>query len=82
MTTEFKTVTQLPELEDLQKFVGGYVQMLPLPNGHEMYVNEEGYLHQLEVNKMATAFWQGLYKTNQNILGNVMYLIKENDSEI
>jgi len=73
MKTEFKVVNELPELEEMQKFVGGYVERLPLPNGDAMYVNEEGRLLDLPVNKMASVFWYINWKQKENIVGNVIY---------
>jgi hypothetical protein len=77
MKTQFKTVKELPSLEEMQKFVGGYVEALELKNGHTMYVNEEGRLKDLPVNNMATAFWIASWDFNEPIVGNVLYHIKE-----
>jgi hypothetical protein len=41
-------------LEELQTFVGGYVQMIQLSNGEEMYLNKEGKLENLPINRRAT----------------------------
>lgn len=79
MKTKFKTVTELPPLEDMQEFVGGYVEGLRLKNGHTLYVNEEGRLKGLPVNKMATAFWSASYNTQSKIVGNVIYHINKHD---
>jgi len=73
MKTEFKVVNELPELEEMQKFVGRYVERLPLPNGDAMYVNEEGRLLDLPVNKMGSLFWNMNWKKEDSILGNVLY---------
>ena len=77
MKTQFKTVKVLPPLEEMQKFVGGYVQALELKNGHTMYVNEEGKLNDLPYNHMATAFWVASWDFYEPIVGNVLYHIKE-----
>lgn len=42
-------------LEELQGYVGGYIELIRLPNGRDMYVNEEGKLTGLALNPTATA---------------------------
>lgn len=73
MKAEFKVVKELPELEEMQKFVGGYVERLPLPNGDAMYVNEDGRSLNLPVNKMGSLFWNMNWKNEDKILGSVIY---------
>lgn len=41
-------------LEDLQNFVGGYIQRIQLFDGRAMYMNEEGKFANLSENKEAT----------------------------
>lgn len=41
-------------LEECQKLVGGYIQILELPEGDQMIINEEGKLMGLEYNVRAT----------------------------
>lgn len=77
MKTHFKTVTKLPSLEEMQKFVGGNVEALQLKNGHTMYVNEDGRMKDLPENLMATAFWVASWDFYEPIVGNVLYHIKE-----
>ena len=44
------------KLEELQGFVGGYIQMVQLPDGRELYMNEDGkYQKGLTYNSKATA---------------------------
>lgn len=43
-------------LEELQSLVGGYIEMLPLPNGKEMYINEDGKSLGLQQNDVATGY--------------------------
>lgn len=43
------------ELEDLQQFVGGYIQIIDLFDGRIMVINEEGKILHLEENPKATA---------------------------
>ena len=42
------------QLEELQKFVGGYIEIIQLNDGRIMVVNEEGKLQSLEMNDEAT----------------------------
>lgn len=48
-------------LEELQSFVGGSVQMITLPNGLQIWMNEEGKLKEMPMNVMATLIWQVVY---------------------
>ena len=59
-------------LNELQKFVGGYIEILPL--GKElMVINEEGKLLGLPYNENATAHLQSQYGTNSDyIVGNAL----------
>jgi Domain of unknown function (DUF3846) len=47
-------------LEELQGFVGGYIQVIEPPSrcGAVLVVNEEGKFQGLPVNRLATAMWQ------------------------
>tara|TARA_B110000902_G_scaffold261418_1_gene336150 strand:- start:1309 stop:1530 length:222 start_codon:yes stop_codon:yes gene_type:complete len=56
-STEIKMVNysiEEPTLETIQKIVGGYFTIIPLSDGKNMYVNEEGELAKLKVNKDAS----------------------------
>ena len=55
-STEIKMVNysiEEPTLETIQKIVGGYFTIIPLSDGKNMYVNEEGKLKNLDVNNSA-----------------------------
>ena len=58
-------------LEELQKFVGGYIQVVRLEGSQRMVVNEEGLIIPLLFNKLATEL------AGQFSVGNV--LVIEND---
>lgn len=45
-------------LKELQLFVGGYIEIVQLDNGYIMVVNEEGKLHGLEHNKVASELFR------------------------
>lgn len=54
------------ELHELQKLVGGYIEMLPVPGGKVMVVNEEGKLKGMPENMEAS------FITGQPIVGDVL----------
>lgn len=61
-------------LEELQGFVGGYVQILHMGRGELMVVNEEGKIKNLPLNKDATAVahWRGRLLEGDYIVGPVL----------
>ncbi len=76
---ELVMVTKRPTLEEAQKFVGGYVELLWLDPTTQMLVNEEGaYEDSLPPNPMATRLAEkaGYLVTKGGIKGNAMILTK------
>ena len=74
-------------LKELQKFVGGLVEIVPLPSGKEICVNEEGKLIDLPKNEEATKIWREEYpietygfNNDELIVGDA--LLVENLSEL
>jgi hypothetical protein len=60
-------------LKELQAFVGGYIQMLPVPGTNRMMViNEEGKLEGLPDNLLATALMQSVLRPGDFIVGDVV----------
>lgn len=57
-----------PTLPEAQKAVGGYVEVLVLPDGRQMLVNEDGLQEGLPLNKNASLI------AEQIILGDVLIL--------
>jgi hypothetical protein len=57
-----------PELEDCQKVVGGFVEMVYLEDGRQMLVNEEGLLKELPYNPIASQL------AGHTIVGNAIVL--------
>ena len=53
-------------LQELQDFVGGYIELVPLGEGKVMVVNEEGRLKRLHPNHEASEI------AGQDIVGNVL----------
>lgn len=67
-------------LSELQSYVGGYIEMVNLPNGECMICNEEGLLLNLPYNEIATDLVARLYDTQtQDFAGDVLFI---NQSEI
>lgn len=62
-----------PNLEDMQEYVGGYIETLSLTNGYTMVINEDGRQQKLPHNPEATKIYQdngGL--AGMDIVGNAM----------
>jgi hypothetical protein len=64
-------------LEELQKICGGHVQLITFPNGLQMWMNEEGKLDGLELNRTATLLWKVIYfryaiGSDDFVCGNVL----------
>ena len=43
-----------PDMKIIQEIVGGYFTIIPLKNNKLLYINEEGELRKLQINKKAT----------------------------
>ena len=80
MITVDGTITEVKtSLEDLQKAVEGYIEIVDLPKGDLttnkkliMVLNEEGKINQLPVNLIATQIWIKNYGRTDVIVGNVV----------
>jgi hypothetical protein len=60
------------ELKELQKFVGGYIEIVGLPGTNNIIVlNEEGKIKDLPRNPEATEIWRK-YNHRDYIAGNVL----------
>lgn len=77
--------------EELQRFIkhksNGLVEIVPLPSGESMVVNEEGKLIGLPKNELATEFWKKQYpieeypfNNDELIVGNAL-VIKSDELE-
>ena len=78
-TTEPKTkiiTDKEPTLKEMQKFVGGYIEIVYAPNGDHIILNEEGRLNGLPINKKASEHWLGNDWDEEfnNIVGNALIL--------
>lgn len=59
-------------LDELQAVVGGYIELVRLSRGRDMWINEEGKLNELPINLAATKLWHEVYGPNDIIVGDVM----------
>lgn len=48
-------------MKELQDFVGGLVQIVPLPSGNDLICNDEGRLSGLPINEQASVLWRTEY---------------------
>ena len=58
-TEEEIVIDKQNSLEQLQKIVGGYIEVVPIAGGKTLVVNEEGLLQQLPLNYKASAIAHG-----------------------
>lgn len=63
-------------LEELQKFVGGSIELTTTRDRKVMYVNEEGLLKELPVNDKASKLIDPHYWTAGGVRGDVVVLEK------
>lgn len=59
-------------LRELQKIVGGYIEVLNLYGGELMVVNEEGKLKGLGINEKATVYLYHFSDYDDIVVGNVL----------
>ena len=68
-------------LDELQGFVGGYIERLVLPNGQMMFLDEEGKLAGKAINPAATYMTRGLVADDDLIVGDVILCTPEEAGE-
>ena len=77
-TPETKIITDKePTLKEMQKFVGGYIEVVQAKNGDHIVFNEEGRIFGLPINYEASEHWLGRGQYDDlynNILGNALIL--------
>lgn len=59
-------------LQELQGVVKGYIEIIALPDGNVMVMNEEGKLRQLPYNRIATEKARGVIGFDDFISGDVV----------
>lgn len=60
------------KLEELQSIVGGYIEIVWLPNDKIMVINEEGKLMELPLNVKATGIYYNAFGYEDLIVGDVL----------
>jgi len=75
-TTFMDSADIKPTLEQLQKMVGGYIEVVYAENGDQIILDEEGRIKRKPINKKASEYWLGDDWDNDdsNILGDVVIL--------
>lgn len=63
-----KTKEEQPTLPEAQEYVGGLVQLLAIENDAQLLVNEEGLMHDFEINYPAS------FAAGEVIVGPAMIL--------
>lgn len=64
-------------LDEMQEIVGGSIELIQLPEGRWMVINEEGKIHRLPLNGVATAIFQAAFMgVNDVIVGNVLLALR------
>lgn len=72
-------LTAVPDLEDMQAHVGGWLELLPRWSTYAgkpavAFCNEEGLLKNLPVNVRATEMWCAQFSSGSVLRGNVIVL--------
>lgn len=63
-----------PTLEEAQAIIGGYVELLELPDGTQMLVDEDGIAKRKPFNTDASLLLVGTRFDGQSILGDALLL--------
>ena len=65
-----------PTYDEARKYIGGYIQSVPLTNGDRLLCDEEGKLKFLEPNFEAQEHWDKSYPGNKDLMVGKMILVK------
>ena len=77
-TAEFKIITDKkdePKYAEVKEFVGGMVEVVSMPNGDLLLLNEEGKLIGLPLNLEATAIWRETFDNDNYITGRNDFVV-------
>jgi len=77
-TAEFKIITDKkdePDYKAVSKFVGGMVEVVSMPNGDLLLLNEEGKLMGLPLNEKASKLWKDTFDNDNYITGRKDYVV-------
>jgi hypothetical protein len=86
LSVEVVRTDQKPTLEELQSFVGGFIERVPDFNLHGnkraiAYCNGDGIAKRLPVNEAASALWWMQFDTTQLLRGNVIIITTDTKEE-
>ena len=65
-----------PSLDELQKMVGGYIEIVAEKYGKQLIANEEGNILGLDINWEATKEYNDFFEKQGMILGDAVLLEK------
>lgn len=64
-----------PGLKKLQGWVGGYIELVTLKDGSQLFCNEEGKIHGLPANEKATKdLWEPNFGPTDILVGPIVHL--------
>ena len=75
---EFKMIVNKkdePDYKAVSKFVGGMVEVVQLPNGDLLLLNEEGKLMGLPLNEKASKLWKETFDNDNYITGRNDFVV-------
>ena len=61
-------------LAEMQEYVGGYIEIIRLPSGNIMVMDEEGKLKEKEINKTATFYAEDVIQRGDYIAGDALII--------
>ena len=77
MNEQFKIYDkQEPTYDEAKKFIGGYIQSVPLENGDRLLCDEEGKLKGLPLNPHAQKHWDESWGQGTDVIVGKAILVK------
>ena len=77
MNEQFKIYDkQEPTYDEAKKFIGGYIQSVPLENGDRLLCDEEGKLKGLPLNPHAQKHWDESWGEGTDVIVGKAILVK------
>ncbi len=71
-TVSTETRDSEPTLQELQQWVQGYIELVHLSDGSEMFVNEDGKRLRLPINELASTMARDVLSPHDQIVGRVV----------
>ena len=79
---ELKPAGQYLSLEEMQKAVGGYIELIRLNDKKALIINEDGKIMKLDFNLKATALAAHVLRHDDFIVGNAVLVEEAGDGEV